>query len=80
MGSIFYSDGWSYDFHAVTGEEIDAILNLIPEATPYFNVENSEVLNIINEEAASYYSGQKEVEDVTDIIQNRIQIYVNENR
>lgn len=80
LGSIFYSDGWGYDFHAVTGEEIDAILNLIPEATPYFNVENSEVLNIINEEAASYYSGQKEVEDVTDIIQNRIQIYVNENR
>lgn len=79
-GTAIYSDGWTYDFHAVTWEEIDAIRNLIPEATPYFSVENSEILNIINEEAAAYYSGQKEVDDVTDIIQNRAQIYVSENR
>ena len=37
-------------------------------------------LNIINEEAQAYYSGAKSVEDVVKVIQNRVQIYVDENR
>lgn len=36
------------------------------------------IIKIINEEAFDYYSGQKRVEDVAGIIQNRIQLYVNE--
>lgn len=37
-------------------------------------------INIITEEAAPYFAGQKNVNEVADIIQNRVQIYVNENR
>lgn len=41
---------------------------------------NEGILNIINEEAQAYYSGAKSVEDVVKVIQNRVQIYVDENR
>ncbi len=37
------------------------------------------IIRIINEEAGAYYSGQKSVEDAAGLIQNRIQVYVNEN-
>lgn len=44
----------------------------------YVNDEN--LINIIKEEAAAYFNGQKKAEDVADIIQSRVQIYVNEMR
>lgn len=34
--------------------------------------------NIIDEEAASYFSGQKSVDDVAAIIQNRASLYLQE--
>ncbi|MDE6015803.1 MAG: extracellular solute-binding protein [Acetatifactor sp.] len=35
--------------------------------------------NIVNEEAAAYFNGQKSVEEVTKIIQSRMSIYISEN-
>lgn len=46
-------------------------------ATPYAD---AFVLNIIREELGSYFSGQKTAEDVAAIIQNRVQMYVQENQ
>jgi hypothetical protein len=37
------------------------------------------VQNIITEEAQAYFAGDKTVDEVTDIIQSRAQIYVSEN-
>lgn len=68
----------SYEFHPLTREEVDIVLNLLKEATPAFSVENDVIVQIINEEAPAYYSGQKSVDDVMQIIQNRVQVYVNE--
>lgn len=75
----YYNDGWKYTTHALTQDEIDAILDLIPDAVPFFSVKDDVIIGIINEEAGAYYSGQKSVEDVAGIIQNRIQVYVSEN-
>ncbi len=69
-----------YEFHPLTREEVDTVLDLLKEATPAFSAENDVVVQIINEEAPAYYSGQKSVDDVIRIIQNRVQIYVNETR
>lgn len=74
-----YEDGWTFQYHALTWEEVDPMLNLIPDATPFFSVEDDEIIKIINEEASAYYSGQKGVEDVVNVIQNRVQLYVSEN-
>ena len=64
----------------MTREEIDTILGLVKHASPYFSAQEDQVLRIIGEEAAAYYSGQKKAEDVMRIIQNRVQLYVNESR
>ncbi|MCM1410153.1 MAG: extracellular solute-binding protein [Lachnospiraceae bacterium] len=62
-----------------TWDDVNVALELIPDAAPYFSVKDDAVINIINEEAGAYYSGQKGIDDVVNIIQNRIQLYVNEN-
>ena len=62
----------------ITWDEINVMLELIPDATPYYSVKDDEIIKIINEEAPAYYSGQKGVDDVVNIIQNRIQLYVSE--
>ena len=72
--------GLHFNSHPVTREEIEIIMDLVPNTTPFFSAEDDAVIRIIQEEAGAYYSGQKSVEDVVDIIQNRIQVYVNENR
>ena len=41
---------------------------------------NYNVTDIITEEAAAYFAGQKSAEDVAKIIQNRVQNYLDENR
>ena len=80
FGTFIYNDGWRFTGHALTWDEINVILDLVPEATPYFSIENNEIINIINEEAGAYYSGQKGADDVVSVIQNRIKLYVDENK
>lgn len=48
----------------------------LPETIPF---EDINVLNIINEELGSYFSGQKKAEDAA-VIQSRVQMYVQENQ
>ncbi len=61
-------------------EDLDMVLSLLPNAMPLFSAEGDEAIKIINEEAPAYYSGQKGADDVVSVIQNRVQLYVNENR
>ena len=80
-GSSFsYSDGWSYEYRRPTKEEVDLTLSLIESAKPVAYSQGDEVLNIISEEAAAYYKGQKSVDEVASVIQSRIKIYVGENK
>lgn len=74
-----FEDGWEFQYHALTWDEINATLDLLKKATPAFYVEDDAITQIINEEAQAYYSGQKSVEDAADVIQNRARIYVSEN-
>ena len=39
---------------------------------------NYEVISIVLEESAAFFAGQKTAEEVAELIQNRVQIYVNE--
>lgn len=79
FGARIYDDGYVVEFHALTQEEVDIVLALVKDAKPYFSAEDDNVIKIINEEAPAYYSGQKGLEDVAKVIQNRVQLYVNEN-
>ncbi|MFA9377721.1 MAG: ABC transporter substrate-binding protein [Lachnotalea sp.] len=72
-------DDFNVDIYAATQEEVDAVKNLIDNANGTYQY-NSNMYSIISEEAAAYFSGQKTSKDVADVIQSRLQIYVNENR
>jgi len=51
-------------------------LDIMDKARPYST--HSEVRAIISEEADAYFAGAKTVDEVADIIQNRIQLYLKE--
>ena len=80
--SVQYGDGWSYTYHTATREEAELILSLFPDACPAFAFMDSgnEIRAIISEEAEAFYAGQKTVEETAKIIQNRAQLYMDENR
>ncbi|MBD5460294.1 MAG: extracellular solute-binding protein, partial [Lachnospiraceae bacterium] len=81
---IEYShSGWSfgnnvsYDLYSATQDEADAVRKLIDNTTTLIS-RDTQTMSIITEEVAPYFEGQKSVQEVADIIQNRIQTYVDE--
>lgn len=73
-----YIGGTEVEITPLTQAERDYIVGFIESVTEHV-VYDEEILNIISEEAAAYFNGQKSVDDVATIIQSRINIYVNEN-
>lgn len=74
-----YINGEQIPLPVMTKEQTEMISNFIMtvDKPAYYN---REVQNIIDEESAAFFTGQKSAADVADIIQSRVQIYVNENR
>ncbi|WP_196805336.1 ABC transporter substrate-binding protein [Butyrivibrio sp. NC3005] len=62
----------------LTEKEANKIRKFISSLSAKINY-NEDISNIIKEEAAAYFNGQKSVESVCTIIQSRVSIYVNEN-
>lgn len=80
----YYDDTWYINGEEIvlepfTQKEVDAICEFIytVNRTAYYN---DDIRNIITEEAEAFFSGQKSVQEVVDIIQSRAQVFVNENR
>jgi hypothetical protein len=59
-------------------QEVDYVKDFIYSLDNTYNA-NTNVYNIITEEVAPFFSGQKTAKEVADIIQSRVSIYVNEN-
>lgn len=73
----YYINGEEIKLEPMTQAQVDKLVNYIFSINKcYYG--NTEIMNIINEEAASYFSGQKTVQEAAKIIQSRAQIYVNE--
>ncbi len=75
---------WGYDnfsvrIFAAKDYEVEAVRSLI-ESTDTMYQYDEKMMEIITEEANAFFEGQKSAKEVADIIQNRIQVYVNENR
>lgn len=75
---VGYGD-WEYDYRPATQEEADLVMELIQSAEGV-SVIDDQLLTIIQEEAEPFFQGQKSVDDVANIIQSRIQLYLNENQ
>lgn len=73
-------DDFNMEIYAATSEEVDAIRTLLESADRATGSVDDQLVNIITEETEPFFKGQKSAEDTAAVIQNRIQIYVNENR
>ncbi|MBP5198490.1 MAG: extracellular solute-binding protein, partial [Lachnospiraceae bacterium] len=74
----FWAGDKSITIDPLSDEQIADIENTI-RGIKRLNWSNDNISNIITEEVPAYFSGQKSVDDVVNIIQNRAQIYVDEN-
>ena len=72
-------DDFSVEIYAAKQEEVDAVRALIDSVDTAVEY-NQQISTIISEEAAPFFEGQKSASEVADIIQSRVQIYINENR
>ncbi len=61
-----------------TEEEIDALYRGLCQMQ-YSGISDKEVWEIVSEEAEPYFNGEKGVEEVMEVIQGRVALYVSEN-
>lgn len=72
-------DGWETHLDKATTEEVEAVKEIIDMAKLKTYADEL-IFAMIKEEAGAYFTGQKTAEEVAEIIQSRVEIYVNENR
>ena len=70
---------WTFEYRPVTKEEVDVVEKLLSNATMVNTNMDTELMKIITEEAQSYFQGSKSVDDVANVIQNRVNLYLKEN-
>ena len=75
----YYVGGIEVVIPPMTEQETEELMEQLYSITEAYKYDES-LLNIIKEEAAPYFAGQKSAKEVASIIQSRVQIYVNENR
>lgn len=75
----FYLNGEEIPLPVMTREQVDQIGAFIESVDKPSNYKE-QVYNIVAEETAAYFAGQKSVDEVANVIQSRVQPYVNENR
>ncbi len=77
IGSAY--GGWEIKFGYPTEQEINEIEQLIHSTTKVKEMDQT-ISRIIMEEAAAYFSDQKDLEETVALIQNRVSIYVKESK
>lgn len=63
----------------LTQEQVDKVRSAAWNAT-VLDSDNFEMIDIITEEAAPYFAGDKDLDNVVEIIQSCVQLYLDENR
>lgn len=74
------SDGTGvYEIYATTPRQAQMLREVIASATKMMDYDMS-IINIVKEEAAAYFAGQKTAQDVCKLIQSKVNIYINEQK
>lgn len=71
--------GLTISIYATTQEEYDQIMDLYNKVDRMAGADTN-VYNIVNEVAGSYFAGDRSLDDAAGLIQNKVTTYVNENR
>ena len=69
----------SFTFGPASDADI-ALLERLVAGTHKHYEQNSTVTEILMEETEAYFNGEKTVDEVAELIENRVSTYVNENR
>lgn len=77
INRVYQDENVCIEINAATQEVVDAIKAMIEVVDGKFAY-HTEIQNIINEEVESYYTGQKDIDTVTSLIQNRVILYLQE--
>lgn len=75
-------NGVSISYGAMTEEEQTAVWNMI-KSVDRISLETSreqKIISMIGEEAAAYFSGDKSLEETMEIIQSRVELYMEERK
>ena len=75
----FYRGFQSISFREVTEDEICRFEDLF-NSVERIELSDSELQGIVMESAAPYFAGDKTLDETVDLIQRRVQLYVNETR
>ncbi len=65
--------------YALTQEDVDQILSVINSATGIVDYDD-EILSIVSDEVSAYFAGDKDVQTTANMIQSRVNLYVQEQR
>jgi len=71
---------WTYEYKPITKEEVDMVDTLLAGSQLPSSVNDQELLKIITEEADSFFSGAKSVDEAAKVIQSRVNLYIKENK
>ena len=75
----YYINGQEIIIQPFSQKQVDELVNFICNVKkPSYYDEN--VMKIVDEEVAEFFNNAKSAQDVAGNIQNRVQLYVNENR
>ena len=72
-----YIGDTEYTISPLTQEQVDDFKAMVDGASVAGNYD-TDIMDIINEEAAAFFSGDKTADDVAALIQNRVSIYLGE--
>lgn len=75
----YWTNSAEIELNPLTQAEVDEFMDYIGKLNKVSRIDE-DISNIVNEEAESYYSGQKSAEEAAKVIQSRVKIYVDENR
>jgi ABC-type glycerol-3-phosphate transport system substrate-binding protein len=67
------------EIYCLTEDQVQQIRELILTTTKVADY-NQEILDIVKEQAAPFFAGQKSAEDVAKLVQSKANLYVNEQR
>ena len=73
-------DTYSVELRTPTDEEVETMRTLLNNTTAVLDSVSTSIMNIISEEAAAYFSGEKTAADVAAVVQSRVDIYLSETR
>jgi len=77
--SYWISDDNSYDIYNLNDTETARLMDLVNNTTTLAG-NDEELYNIVLQEAEAFFAGQKSAEDVANLIQSKLSIYINEKR